>query len=388
MTTVNQKPIYLDSAATTKLDQHVAQHMSDILFSDTLFGNPSSSTHAYGWDAQDLINSARENVAELLSGKPREIIFTSGATEANNIVLSSIASIAEYKTIHIISSEIEHKSVLDTCKELTSKYTNLELTLLKPNKEGLITPSMVSEAIKENTQLVSLMHVNNEIGNITDIETIGDLCRDNGLLFHVDASQSLGKLNIDVKKVHIDFLTFSSHKLYGPKGVGGLWRANYSKMLLKPLQFGGSQERSLRPGTLPTHQISGFGLACKIAKEVMTERLSLMDTLRSEFIKKLESLNVDFTINSNLKESYSGIINLTFNKTDGNAMLMSIDCIAASTGSACNSQSQLGSYVLESLGVSQSTDKAHIRFSFSKDTEISDVLFAANEIAFYLKNSK
>lgn len=372
----NAHPIYLDNAATTKIHPLVAEAMVESIYSEAEFGNSSSTTHPYGWQAQKMVENARESVASLLNSKAREIIFTSGATESNNIIIQSVCRAYPDQRIHVITSELEHKSVLDTFMKMKSE--NVEVTLLKPDSNGLITADILASEIKENTVFVSLMHVNNEVGNITNISEVGRLCEAHNILFHVDACQSFGKLAIDVKAEAIDFLSFSAHKIYGPKGIGGIW-ARYATGLKKltPLVYGGSQERAIRPGTLANHQIVGFSKACSVAKNSMVRNKEVIEFLRNTFLTLLENYECDFKINSELSNSFPGIINISLINTDEDLFLMSATEIAISTGSACNSQKQEGSHVLQSLGVSINGDNANVRISFGYYTTLAEMEKAA-----------
>lgn len=373
---------YFDYAATTPIAPEVAHRMIAVMTSPDLFGNPSSTTHPFGWKAQVIIENARQSVAQLIGCKPRECTFTSGATESNNMVLQGVVKQAVLdapaRAIHIITSAIEHKSILDTCEALAQLYPQLTVTYLPPNRAGIITAEQVSNALTQDTILVSLMHVNNEIGSINPIEAIGKICLDAGVFFHVDAAQSVGKLPLHVAGLPIDALTFSGHKFYGPKGVGGLYLRHQSRLKMSPLVFGGGQERKIRPGTLATHQIEGLAAACALAATRLDEHDSHIRGVRSAFLDRLRLRNLSMSINGPKDEGYPGILNLHLPKVDADSLMLLISHLGASTGSACNSQQKEGSHVLAALGVQEHT--ANLRFSFGWNTTTDDATRAADAL--------
>ena len=272
------KPLYFDYASTTPVDQRVIEKMKSCLSIDGNFGNPGSRSHAFGWQAEELVEEARINVAELLNCDPREIIWTSGATESDNLAIKGAAYFYKDKGKHIITSKIEHKAVLDTCRQLESE--GFEVTYLETNEKGLVSLESIENNLRDDTSLVSLMHINNEIGVLNDIDEIGELCRDKGVIFHVDAAQSAGKVNIDLSKLKIDLMSFSAHKIYGPKGIGALYVRRKPRIRLQPLFHGGGQERGIRAGTLPTHQIVGMGEAFKLANSEMKNDFKTISSFR------------------------------------------------------------------------------------------------------------
>ncbi len=375
-------PIYLDHAATTPLAPEVAKVMSEMLLDPLSFGNPASNTHSYGWRAQTLVEESRQTVGALIGAKSKEILFTSGATEANNLVLQGLFRHfcdQDDTQIHIITSSLEHKAVLDTCAYL--EKNGAEVTYLLPNSDGLITADLVNEAIKGNTALVSIMHVNNELGNINPIESIGALCRDKKIFFHVDAAQSVGKLPIDVKSMPIDFLTFSGHKIYGPKGIGALYFSRKSRKFISPLSFGGGQERGIRPGTLATHQIAGMAEACRLLTQTQPLDLIHARQLNELMLSALrEHIDVELNTNKDPEHAYPGILNIRIPNIDPDLLMMGLPNVAFSTGSACNSQDKSGSHVLEAIRRGKTFNGADLRLSFGRSTSPQEIKEAATLI--------
>lgn len=367
-----QNPIYLDYAATTPVDERVAAKMCECLTKEGTFGNPASRSHSYGWMAAEVVDIARNQIADLISADSREIIFTSGATECDNMAIKGVAEAYRSKGNHIITSQIEHKAVLDTCHYLEDK--GFKVTYLQPRKDGLIIPDMVKDAITPETILVSLMHVNNEIGTITDIHAISNICRESGIIFHTDAAQSLGKVNIDVSNSPIDLISMSGHKIYGPKGIGALYIRRQPKVDLVPIIHGGGHERGFRSGTLATHQIAGMGEACRILKDVFIEENSRILELRNSLMKKLLSLP-GVSVNGSVDQRVACNLNLSFAGVDGDTLIASLNDIAVSSGSACTSASVEPSYVLTAIGVKRELAYSSIRFSLGRYTTKQDVDF-------------
>ena len=364
------KPLYFDYASTTPVDTRVIDKMKDCLSLDGNFGNPGSRSHAFGWQAEELVEEARLNVSNLLNCDPREIIWTSGATESDNLAIKGAANFYKEKGKHIITSKIEHKAVLDTCRQLESE--GFEITYLDPDENGTISIKSLQENIRKDTTLVSLMHINNEIGVINDIEKIGDLCRENGVIFHVDAAQSAGKINIDLSTLKVDLMSFSAHKIYGPKGIGALYVRRRPRIRLQPLFHGGGQERGIRAGTLPTHQIVGMGEAFKIAMNEMVDDHKKISSHRDTLWKGLNNME-EIYVNGSVETGYPGIFNLSFNYVEGESLIMALKNIAVSSGSACTSASLEPSYVLRALGRPDELAHSSIRFSFGRFTTEDEV---------------
>ena len=340
-------PIYMDYSATTPTDQRVADKMAQYLTVDTAFGNPASSSHTFGWDADDAVKQARQDVADLINADPREIVWTSGATESDNLAIKGAAHFNTRKGKHIITMKTEHKAVLDTCRQLERE--GFEVTYLDPKNDGLLDIQALKDAIRDDTTVVSIMHVNNEIGVIQDIAAIGELCRENKIVFHVDAAQSAGKVPIDLGELKVDLMSFSAHKIYSPKGIGALYVRRKPRIRIEAQMHGGGHERGMRSGTLATHQIVGMGEAFKIAKaEMATEndRLLMMRNHLYDGFKDMEEVYV----NGDLEQRIAGNLNISFNYVEGESLMMSLKGIAVSSGSACTSASLEPSYVLRALG--------------------------------------
>ena len=309
-----QSTIYLDYASTTPVDPRVASKMMEFLTPEGEFGNPASRSHRFGWKADEAVEEARSHVANLVNCDPREIVWTSGATEADNLAIKGVARFYKTKGNHIITSKIEHKAVLDPCRQLERE--GFEVTYLDPDEKGVISPAAVKSAIKDTTVLVSIMHINNELGTINDIAKIGEITRENGSFFHVDAAQSTGKVNIDLKKMPIDLMSFSAHKTYGPKGIGALYVRRKPRVRLEALIHGGGHERGMRSGTLATHQIVGMGEAFRIANEEMNEDHKKIAEFHERFLEKVKEIDHVY-INGDLKNKVPNILNVSFNFVEG-----------------------------------------------------------------------
>lgn len=370
-------PIYLDYSATTPVDPRVAEKMIDCLTMEGNFGNPASRSHLFGWKAEEAVENARRQVADLINADPREIVWTSGATESDNLAIKGAAHFYQKKGKHIITSKIEHKAVLDTCRQLERE--GFEVTYLTPNAEGLIEPSAVAEAIREDTILVSLMHVNNEIGTITDVKAIGELTRSKGIIFHVDAAQSAGKIEIDMSDSKVDLMSISGHKMYGPKGIGVLFVRRKPRIRLEAQMHGGGHERGMRSGTLATHQIVGMGEAARICKEEMQQETEHALALRDRFWTGVQDME-EVYLNGSKEQRVPGNLNVSFAFVEGESLLMSLKDLAVSSGSACTSASLEPSYVLRALGLNDELAHSSIRFSFGRFTTEEEVDYAVNQI--------
>ena len=365
-----QSTIYLDYASTTPVDPIVASKMMEFLTPEGEFGNPASRSHRFGWKADEAVEEARSHVANLVNCDPREIVWTSGATEADNLAIKGVARFYKSKGNHIITSKIEHKAVLDPCRQLERE--GFEVTYLDPDEKGIISASAVKDAIKDTTVLVSIMHVNNELGTVNDIANIGEITRKNGAFFHVDAAQSTGKVKIDLEKMPIDLMSFSAHKTYGPKGIGALYVRRKPRVRLEALIHGGGHERGMRSGTLATHQIVGMGEAFRIAKEDMEKDSLKISKIHEKFLEKVKEIDQVY-INGDLKNKVPNILNVSFNFIEGESLIMGLKDIAVSSGSACTSASLEPSYVLRALGRKDELAHSSIRFSFGRFTSDDDV---------------
>jgi cysteine desulfurase len=370
-------PIYLDYSATTPLDPRVAEKMSQCLTLEGNFGNPASRSHLFGWKAEEAVENARRQVADLINADPREIVWTSGATESDNLAIKGVAHFYSKKGKHIITSKVEHKAVLDTCRQLERE--GFEVTYLDPNKKGIITPEAIQEALRDDTILVSIMHVNNEIGVINDIEAIGEVTRANKVLFHVDAAQSAGKVNIDLERFKVDLMSFSAHKVYGPKGIGALYVRRKPRVRLESQMHGGGHERGMRSGTLATHQIVGMGEAFAIAKDEMHEENKRLLKLRQRLWDGVQGME-EVYVNGDADQRVSGNLNISFNFVEGESLLMALKDLAVSSGSACTSASLEPSYVLRALGMNDELAHSSIRFSFGRFTTEDEVDYAIDKI--------
>ncbi|MCU7938428.1 MAG: IscS subfamily cysteine desulfurase [gamma proteobacterium symbiont of Bathyaustriella thionipta] len=363
-------PIYLDYSATTPVDKRVADKMCHYLTMDGTFGNPASRSHKYGWDAETAVEQARADVAALINADAKEIVWTSGATESDNLAIKGAAHFYSKRGKHIITAKTEHKAVLDTCRQLERE--GFEVTYLDPQEDGLIDLADLEAAMRDDTILVSIMHVNNEIGVIQDIAAIGELCRSKKIIFHVDAAQSAGKVEIDLQKLKVDLLSLSAHKVYGPKGIGVLYVRRKPRIRIEAQMHGGGHERGMRSGTLATHQIVGMGEAFKIAKEEMASENKRIHALRDRLLKGFEDME-ELYVNGNLEQRVPHNLNLSFNFVEGESLLMAIDTLAVSSGSACTSASLEPSYVLRAIGRNDELAHSSIRFSLGRFTTEEDV---------------
>jgi cysteine desulfurase len=364
-----RKPIYLDYSATTPVDPRVAQKMIPYLTED--FGNPASRSHPYGWTAEHAVENAREEVARLVNADPREIVWTSGATESNNLAIKGAAHFyAGSKGKHIITAATEHKAVLDTVRELERE--GYEATYLQPEADGLISLDKFKAAIRPDTVLASIMLVNNEIGVIQDITALGNVCRANNVIFHVDAAQATGKVAIDLETLPVDLMSFSAHKTYGPKGIGALYVRRKPRIRIEAQMHGGGHERGMRSGTLATHQIAGMGEAFRIAREEMASENERIRMLRDRLLNGLLQIEETY-VNGDLDHRVPHNLNVSFNYVEGESLIMAIKDIAVSSGSACTSASLEPSYVLRALGRSDELAHSSIRFSIGRFTTEADV---------------
>ncbi|NBV20136.1 MAG: IscS subfamily cysteine desulfurase [Janthinobacterium sp.] len=366
-------PIYMDYSATTPIDPRVADKMIPYLREQ--FGNPASRSHMYGWTAEKAVEEARGHVAALVNADPREIIWTSGATESNNLAIKGAAQFYKTKGKHIITVKTEHKSVLDTVREL--ERIGFEATYLEPQDNGLITVEQLAAAVRPDTILVSVMLVNNEIGVIQPIDEIGVFCRSKGIIFHCDAAQATGKVVIDLQKTKVDLMTFTAHKTYGPKGVGALYVCRKPRVRLEAQMHGGGHERGLRSGTLPTHQIVGMGESFRIAKEEMDSEIGRIQALRDRLAKGLQEIE-EVYINGDMDHRVPHNLNVSFNYVEGESLIMAIKDIAVSSGSACTSASLEPSYVLRALGRSDELAHSSIRFTIGRFSTEEDIDFAVS----------
>ncbi|WP_151702883.1 IscS subfamily cysteine desulfurase [Nitrincola alkalilacustris] len=372
-----KRPIYLDYAATTPVDPRVADKMMSCLTLDGNFANPASRSHIYGWKAEEAVETARRQVADLIGADPREIVWTSGATESDNLAIKGVAHQHARRGKHIITSMIEHKAVIDTCHQLEQE--GFEITWLKPDAQGVIHPQQVADALREDTILVSLMQVNNEIGTITDIEAISELTRSQGVLLHVDAAQSAGKLPIDLSRVQVDLMSFCAHKLYGPKGIGALYVRNKPRVRIEAQIHGGGHERGMRSGTLATHQIVGMGEAFRLAGEEMEQEAERILQLRRRLWSRISELP-GISLNGSESQRVAGNLNIAVAGVDGELLLMALKDIAVSTGSACTSASLEPSYVLKAVGIPDALALASLRISIGRFTTEEEIDFAAAHI--------
>ncbi len=372
---MHKLPIYLDYSATTPVDPRVAQKM--IPYLTEMFGNPASRSHVFGWDADKAVETAREQVAALVNADPKEIVWTSGATESNNLAIKGAANFYSGKGKHLITIKTEHKAVLDTVRELERQgYT---ATYLAPLENGLVDLAELKAAIRPDTILVSVMHVNNEIGVIQDIVAIGHLCREKGIVFHVDAAQSTGKVEIDLEKLPVDLMSFSAHKTYGPKGIGALYVRRKPRVRIEAQMHGGGNERGMRSGTLATHQIVGMGEAFRIAKEEMAAENSRIRALRNKLLIGLQDIEEAY-INGDLEQRVPHNLNVSFNYVEGESLMMAVKNLAVSSGSACTSASLEPSYVLKAIGREDELAHSSIRFSVGRYTTEEDIDYAVELI--------
>ncbi|EKF9763197.1 IscS subfamily cysteine desulfurase [Vibrio cholerae] len=366
-------PIYLDYSATCPVDPRVAEKMVQYMTMDGTFGNPASRSHRYGWQAEEAVDTAREQIAALLNADPREIVFTSGATESDNLAIKGVAHFYNKQGKHIITSKTEHKAVLDTMRQLERE--GFEVTYLDPESNGLIDLAKLEAAMRDDTILVSIMHVNNEIGVVQDIAAIGELCRSRKVVFHVDAAQSAGKVAIDVQEMKVDLISLSAHKAYGPKGIGALYVRRKPRIRLEAQMHGGGHERGFRSGTLPTHQIVGMGEAFRIAKEELQQDYDHVLKLRNRLLDGIKDMEA-VTINGDLDQRVPHNLNVSFAFVEGESLLMALKDLAVSSGSACTSASLEPSYVLRALGLNDELAHSSIRFSFGRFTTEAEIDYA------------
>ncbi|KKB03867.1 IscS subfamily cysteine desulfurase [Pantoea anthophila] len=366
-------PIYLDYAATTPADPRVASKMMQFLTLDGTFGNPASRSHRFGWQSEEAVDVARNQIAELVNADPREIVFTSGATESDNLAIKGAAHAHQTRGKHIITSRTEHKAVLDSCQQLERE--GFEVTWLTPGTDGIISPDQLRAALRDDTILVTLMHVNNETGVVQDIAAFGELCREREILFHVDATQSVGKLPIDLSQLPVDLMSFSAHKLYGPKGIGALYVRRKPRVQIAAQIHGGGHERGMRSGTLPVHQIVGMGEAFRIAAEERETEMARLQALRERLWQGISTLP-GVTLNGHPQQSAPNILNVSFADVEGESLIMALKDLALSSGSACTSASLEPSYVLRALGLSEELAHSSLRFSLGRFTTDEEIDYA------------
>ncbi|ABX73465.1 TPA: IscS subfamily cysteine desulfurase [Neisseria meningitidis] len=368
-------PVYLDYAATTPVDKRVAEKM--IPYLTETFGNPASNSHAFGWEAEEAVEKARADIAALINADPKEIVFTSGATESDNLAIKGAANFYKTKGKHLITVKTEHKAVLDTMRELERQ--GFEVTYLGVQENGLIDLEELKAAIRDDTILISVMWVNNEIGVVQDIPAIGEICRERKIVFHVDAAQACGKVPVDVEAAKIDLLSMSAHKVYGPKGIGALYVRRKPRVRLEAQMHGGGHERGFRSGTLPTHQIVGMGEAFRIAKEELEQDMAHYRKLRDIFLKGIEGIE-EVYVNGDLEHRAPNNLNVSFNFVEGESLIMAVKELAVSSGSACTSASLEPSYVLRALGRNDELAHSSLRITFGRMTTEEEVQFAAELI--------
>ncbi len=376
------KSIYLDYAATTPVDPRVAQVMAACLTLDGTFGNPASRSHRYGWQAEQVVENARRQLADLLVADPREIVWTSGATESNNLALKGVVEALRAddagRPLHIITSAIEHKAVLDVCAWLQARQ-QVDVTYLTPDADGLISAQQVADALRDDTCLVSLMAVNNELGTITDIAAIGALLKDHPAYLHVDAAQALGKVAVNVRDWQVDLLSVSAHKFYGPKGIGALYVRREPQVKLAAQMHGGGHERGMRSGTLPTHQLAGLGEAARLVQEELAADEARIRALSARLWDGLQALGGVY-LNGHTQQRTANHLNVSFDGVDGEILLASLAKVAVSSGSACNSATVAPSYVLKAIGRSDALAHAGLRFSLGRFTAAEEIDFALSEV--------
>jgi len=369
--------VYLDYSASTPVDPRVAEKMCKYLTMDGVFGNPASRSHQFGWDADKAVEEARANIAALVNANPKEIIWTSGATESDNLAIKGAAHFNQRRGKHIITMKTEHKAVLDSCRQLERE--GFEVTYLDPESDGLLDLAKFRDAIREDTILATIMHVNNEIGVVQDIAAIGEICRENKVIFHVDAAQSAGKIDIDLAELKVDLMSFSAHKIYGPKGIGALYVRRKPRVRIEAQMHGGGHERGMRSGTLATHQCVGMGEAFRIAKEEMAEENARLLKLRQRFIDGFSDME-EVYINGSLEQRVPGNLNISFNFVEGESLMMSMKNLAVSSGSACTSASLEPSYVLRALGRNDELAHSSLRLSMGRFTTEEEVDLAIKQI--------
>ncbi|MAA92646.1 MAG: IscS subfamily cysteine desulfurase [Gammaproteobacteria bacterium] len=371
---MNKNLVYFDYAATCPVDPRVAAKMQDCLLIDGTFGNPASRSHEFGWKADEAVEKARLHVANLVKADSREIVWTSGATESDNLAIKGAARFYKDRGNHIITSKIEHKAVLDPCRQLERE--GFEVTYLDPDENGVITLENIQKHVKETTILLSIMHINNELGAVNDIEKIGKYTRENNIIFHVDAAQSTGKLPINLSQLDVDLMSFSGHKTYAPKGIGALYVRRKPRVRLEALIHGGGHERGFRAGTLPTHQIVGMGEAYRIAAEEMEQDNKKIAKLAEIFWKEVSGIE-EIYLNGSFKNKVPNITNISFAYIEGESLIMALKDVAVSSGSACTSASLEPSYVLRALGRADELAHSSIRFSFGRFTTEKEVKMVA-----------
>jgi cysteine desulfurase len=366
-------PIYLDYSATTPIDPRVAAKMSECLTIEGNFGNPASRSHEFGWVAEEAVDLARQQIADLVNADPREIVWTSGATEADNLAIKGAAHFYKKKGNHIITMKTEHKAVLDTCRQLERE--GFEVTYLDPQENGLLDLETLKAATTDQTIVISVMHVNNEIGVIQDIEAIGEFAREQGIIFHVDAAQSTGKVEIDLQHLKVDLMSFCAHKTYGPKGIGALYVRRKPRVRLEAQMHGGGHERGMRSGTLATHQIVGMGESFRLAKEEMATENERIRMLRDRLYNGLNDME-EVYVNGDLEHRIAGNLNISFNFVEGESLIMALRDLAVSSGSACTSASLEPSYVLRALGRNDELAHSSIRFTIGRFTTVEEIDYA------------
>lgn len=372
-----QFPIYLDYSSTSPCDPRVAAKMAECLTLEANFGNPASRSHKFGWKAEEAVENARKQVADLLNCDPREIVWTSGATESDNLAIKGAAHFYVKKGKHIITSKIEHKAVLDSCRQLERE--GFEVTYLDPDSTGIVSPEMVAAAIRPDTTLVSLMHVNNEIGVINDIEAIGKVTREHGVIFHVDAAQSTGKLRIDMETMQVDLMSVTAHKTYGPKGIGALFVRRKPRIRLEPQMHGGGHERGMRSGTLATHQIVGMGEAFHLAMVEMEADNARILKLRNRLLEGLKDME-EVYVNGDLDHRVAANLNISFNFVEGESLMMALRNLAVSSGSACTSASLEPSYVLRAIGLNDELAHSSLRMTIGRFTTEEEIDYTIEKV--------
>lgn len=372
-----QFPIYLDYSSTSPCDPRVAAKMAECLTLEANFGNPASRSHKFGWKAEEAVENARKQVADLLNCDPREIVWTSGATESDNLAIKGAAHFYVKKGKHIITSKIEHKAVLDSCRQLERE--GFEVTYLDPDSTGIVSPEMVAAAIRPDTTLVSLMHVNNEIGVINDIEAIGKVTREHGVIFHVDAAQSTGKLRIDMETMQVDLMSVTAHKTYGPKGIGALFVRRNPRIRLEPQMHGGGHERGMRSGTLATHQIVGMGEAFHLAMVEMEADNARILKLRNRLLEGLQDME-EVYVNGDLDHRVAANLNISFNFVEGESLMMALRNLAVSSGSACTSASLEPSYVLRAIGLNDELAHSSLRMTIGRFTTEEEIDYTIEKV--------
>lgn len=370
-------PIYLDYSATTPVDPRVAEAMCACLTPEGVFGNPASRSHEFGWVADELVTKARTDVANLINADPKEIVWTSGATESDNLAIKGAAHFYQKRGKHIVTVKTEHKAVLDTCRQLERE--GFEVTYLDPEPSGLVDPDKFRDALRDDTVVASVMQVNNEIGVIQDIAALGAICRESKVIFHVDAAQSAGKVPIDLQTLPVDLMSFSAHKIYGPKGIGALYVRRKPRVRIESQMHGGGHERGMRSGTLPTHQIVGMGEAFRIAGEEMQAENERVLSLRNRLWEGLKDVE-EIYVNGDLEHRVAGNLNVSFNFVEGESLMMALKNMAVSSGSACTSASLEPSYVLRALGREDELAHSSLRFSIGRFTTTDEVDYVIENV--------